>query len=195
MIGLRTFLKDFAATTKLAPFDTLYERQRELVRCDLLPSIKGRGPGSGVPLSPDTLATFLISVLATDKLADLGERTAALCKAMPVINDQGGNLLKFGTSNFRMDVSRALLQERVAGRRSKTNPFLGIQATRPWRGIILQQRPTSKQGQTNFEYFTDPNANMELTFTMENVSIEGPVFSWLSNRLWDYMQHYYNVKP
>jgi len=195
MIGLRTFLKDFAETTQLARFDTLYERQRELVRCGLLPQLRGRGPGSGVPLSAETLATFLIGVLATDKLADLGERTAALCKAVPVINDQRSKSLKFGNSHFQMDVARALLQERVAGRRSKTNLFLGIQVTRPWRGIILQERPTSKQGQTNFEYFTDPNAPVDLQFTMENVSIEGPVFSWLSNRLWDYMEHYYNLKP
>jgi hypothetical protein len=85
MIGLKTFLQDFAKTTGLASFDSLYERQRELVRCGLLPSVEGRGPGSGVPLNPETLATLLIGLLATDKLADLGERTDVLCKARPVI--------------------------------------------------------------------------------------------------------------
>jgi hypothetical protein len=195
MIGLRTFLKDFATSTKLAPFDTLYERQRELVRCDLLPQLRGRGPGSGVPLSAETLATFLISVLASDKLADLGERTAMLCQARGVINKGDQWRIGHSKSTFQIDVARALLQERNVGKRSPKNIYLGIQVTRPWRGTILQARPTATQGQLTIEYFTDPNAPLDLQFTMQNVSIEGPVFSWLSNRLWDYMEHFYNLKP
>src|SRR5450759_4875930 len=124
MIGLRTFLKDFAETTQLARFDTLYERQRELVRCGLLPQLRGRGPGSGVPLSAETLATFLISVLASDKLADLGERTAMLCQARALINNKKGDKHRLGNSNFHMDVARALLQERKVGKRSPKDVYL-----------------------------------------------------------------------
>lgn len=187
-------MKDFAKSTGLAPFDTLYERQRELVRCGLLHSVPGRGPGSGVPLNADTLATFLISVLASDKLSDLGERTAALCKAVPLINNKQGNQYRIGGSDFQFDVARALLQERKLGKRSAKDVFLGIQATRPWRGIILLERPTATQGQMSVEYFTDPEGPVEQTFTMHNISIEGPVFSWLSQRLWDYIEYHYKVE-
>lgn len=195
MIGLRTFLKDFAKTTELASFDSLYERQRELVRCGLLHSVEGRGPGSGVPLNAETLATFLIGVLASDKLSDLGKRTEALINARPALSGKDGKNPRLGKSNFHHAVVRALLQERKLGHRSPRDVFLGIQATRPWRGTILLDRPTATHGHETVEYYVNPEAPLKLTFTMQNVSIEGAVFSWISQRLWEYLEHYYDLKP
>jgi hypothetical protein len=57
----------------------LYERQLALVAKGLLPSRTGRGPGSGTPLSAETVAVLLISMLATDSIKDSPEATRALC--------------------------------------------------------------------------------------------------------------------
>ncbi|WP_319798769.1 hypothetical protein [Nitrobacter sp.] len=42
--------------------DALYGWQRALVREELLDSVPGRGPGSGVPATPKTMAQFLIGI-------------------------------------------------------------------------------------------------------------------------------------
>src|SRR5258708_29448865 len=60
----------------------LYERQLALMRAGLLPSTPGRrGPGSGTPLSADTVAVLLISMLASDNISDCVETTRALSAA------------------------------------------------------------------------------------------------------------------
>lgn len=47
--------------------DSLYERQRELVRCGLLPSPTGRGPGNGTPATLDTVSILLAaSIVMSD---------------------------------------------------------------------------------------------------------------------------------
>jgi hypothetical protein len=56
----------------------LYERQRALVRARLLQAKSGRGPGSGVRLTADTVALLLIAVLATDSLSDTEEKARAV---------------------------------------------------------------------------------------------------------------------
>jgi hypothetical protein len=55
----------------------LYERQRALVRGGLIKGREGRGPGSGVEATPETVAMLLISVLATDSLSSVIQETAA----------------------------------------------------------------------------------------------------------------------
>jgi hypothetical protein len=54
----------------------LYERQRALVRGGLIKGRQGRGPGSGVEATPETVAMLLISVLATDSLSSVIQETA-----------------------------------------------------------------------------------------------------------------------
>jgi hypothetical protein len=149
MIGLKLFLKEFSHLTggELS-HDALYARQRELTRCGLFPVREGRGPGSGVPLSADTLAVFLIGLLATDSLTDLGERTAQLCDARPLDFPKGGG---WGTrrsrATFRSDVAKALMGSRIAGFRAgedlgpDVKQYAGIQVTWHWRGVILGHRP------------------------------------------------------
>ena len=201
MIGLRTFLKDFADSTKLVPFDKLYERQRELVRCDFLRATKGRGPGSGVPLSPANLAIFLVSVLASDKLSDLGDRTSELYLAKPVIRGAKGTFRvpRDLDSTFGVAVTQALLHRPIAGLVTKQPRYVGIQATRPWRGVIMRERPTKRPGKIDLEFFVDPSKNelppeVKPTFPTETVSIEGEVFQWLCRRMWDYLEQDFPVK-
>jgi hypothetical protein len=59
----------------------LYERQRALVRDGILEQSEGRGPGSGVQLGHYPVALLLVAVLATDSLAETGEKVRILATA------------------------------------------------------------------------------------------------------------------
>ena len=52
------------------PPAAFYERQRVLVRAGLLASRSGRGPGSGVRATPESVALMLIAILAGGPLSD-----------------------------------------------------------------------------------------------------------------------------
>jgi hypothetical protein len=58
----------------------LYERQRVLVEAGLLQAVAGRGPGTGVRATPQSMAVLLIALLATDSVAETGERTKTVMK-------------------------------------------------------------------------------------------------------------------
>ncbi len=59
---------------------TLDERQKALVRAGLLAAKPGRGPGSGVKATPDSVAMMLISMLAPSGLAKTHLETKAIAK-------------------------------------------------------------------------------------------------------------------
>lgn len=75
--GFAPILANYIGLTPLA----VYERQRALVRCGLLPDAKGRGPGSGVRATPEAVALLLIAVLATDNLSEIDNRVVELAGA------------------------------------------------------------------------------------------------------------------
>jgi len=58
----------------------VYERQRALVRAGLLKTERGRGPGSGVRGTPESMALLLISLLATGNLSEAGVSTKIFVK-------------------------------------------------------------------------------------------------------------------
>jgi len=72
--SLKSFIPNVAQATGLSPL-ALYERQRALVRSGLLQGKSGRGPGSGVRATAETVALLLVAVLATDSLSETEERT------------------------------------------------------------------------------------------------------------------------
>ena len=78
--SLRSYLFKLSELLGLTPI-ALYERQRELVRAGLLHAEGTRGPGAGVRLSPEAVAVLLISVLATDSLSEVAERTREIAGA------------------------------------------------------------------------------------------------------------------
>jgi hypothetical protein len=80
MIGLKTFIPQLSKVLEISEI-ALYERQRALVRAGLLENTEGRGPGSGVRYTPETLATLLISLLATDSLSETAAATDFLLNA------------------------------------------------------------------------------------------------------------------
>jgi hypothetical protein len=60
--------------------------------------MKGRGPGSGTPLTASNLSALIISMLVTDTLVDIDERIICLCEATP----SPGPACPFtGATNFR----------------------------------------------------------------------------------------------
>ena len=72
--SLKAFIPKLAKALEMNP-TALYERQRALVRGGLLEAKAGHGPGSGVRLSPESVAMLLISVLATQSLVDVESTT------------------------------------------------------------------------------------------------------------------------
>jgi hypothetical protein len=87
--------------------NALYERQRALVRVGLLKPIAGRGPGSGVPLTPESVAMLLIAVLATDNLNETGAATKAVvaAKRVPLLSSKH---VLVGADNLHALLSRTL---------------------------------------------------------------------------------------
>jgi hypothetical protein len=79
MVSLKAFsetLAPFLASTPAA----LYERQRALIRLGMLPPpVQGRG--HGLPATPETVATLIVAVMATDNLSDTDQRVRRMAKA------------------------------------------------------------------------------------------------------------------
>lgn len=80
MISLKAFLPFLSRLLELSPA-ALYERQRALVRLDLLPRPSAPGRNSGAAMAtPDSVAMMLIAVLATDNLSEMDSRIKNLAK-------------------------------------------------------------------------------------------------------------------
>jgi hypothetical protein len=181
MIGLKLFLRDFANINDDGSFDAFYERQRELVRCGLLPVRGGRGPGSGVPLTAETLATFLIGLLATDGLADVGIKTKQLCDAKPMIIGPKGWAQRKGRT-FHADLSRALLGSTITGFQPgddlHANLYAGVLVTRHWRGVLMQNRELENgknqraEGMQGIEYVVSEEERLASPIISHTASIE-----------------------
>ena len=83
MISLKGFIPQLSAQLGTTP-NALYERQRALVRGGLLDPLGGRGPGSGVRASAETVAMLLIAELATENLSETERRTREIASATAV---------------------------------------------------------------------------------------------------------------
>jgi hypothetical protein len=73
-VSLKSIIPELAKLLEMTPA-AIYERQRALVRAGLLKSESGRGPGSGVLATPESLAMLLIAILATESLSEAAELT------------------------------------------------------------------------------------------------------------------------
>jgi DNA-binding IscR family transcriptional regulator len=73
-LSLKSLIRDVSAFTGMSEA-AVYERQRALVRAGLLKTKRGRGPGSGVRGTRESVALLLISLLATGNLSDAGRST------------------------------------------------------------------------------------------------------------------------
>lgn len=80
MISLKAFAPILADALGLTPA-AVYERQRALVRADILPTPTGRGRGNGLPATPEYVAILVIAALATDNLSEIDNRVSELANA------------------------------------------------------------------------------------------------------------------
>jgi hypothetical protein len=97
MASLKAFLPVLARILGTTP-DALYSRQRALVNLGLLAIREGRGPGSGVELSADSVGVMLIACLCSDTLAGTDQRVVDICNAGDV----------FSSEKFRQAVTSTL---------------------------------------------------------------------------------------
>jgi DNA-binding IscR family transcriptional regulator len=88
----------------------LYERQRALVRAGLLQSEAGRGPGSGVRATPDSVALLLIALLATGSLSE----TEAQTKLMAKLKSETKYCPVTGKKTFATALAAILASEKMA---------------------------------------------------------------------------------
>lgn len=110
MASLKAFAPHLARILGTTPA-TLYERQRVLVGEELLDARKGRGPGTGVRATAESVALLLIATLATENVADAATRTRAVAEA---ITPGGCKFTKQDT--FLSALTEILLNEALAGR-------------------------------------------------------------------------------
>src|SRR5271166_4852624 len=104
---------------------TLYERQRALVNLGVLKSAPGRGPGSGVPLTSESFAAVLISLLATDNLSEVDQRVVAICNAKPEgatrrPSDEHVRWVRIGKPTFQSEVAKVLSGQEAQWRSAAT---------------------------------------------------------------------------
>ena len=82
MNSQKAFIPIMAAKLLITPA-ALYERQRVLVSEGVLKPVAGRGPGSGVKLTPHSVAMLLISVMVSDTMVGLSQVTKAFALLAP----------------------------------------------------------------------------------------------------------------
>jgi hypothetical protein len=80
MFSLKAYIPTLAPFLNVSP-DALYERQRALIRSGLLVPVEGRGPGSGVKVSVPAVSILILSVFATESLADIDSTVRRLGRA------------------------------------------------------------------------------------------------------------------
>jgi hypothetical protein len=114
----------------------VYERQRVLVRAGLLKTERGRGPGSGVRGTPESLALLLISLLATDNLSDAGLSTRTFAE----LENKEGLCPLTGKRTFAEAVIAILASKKLAQR------IIAISVSQGTRDTEIAYRDPSKGG-------------------------------------------------
>jgi hypothetical protein len=154
MAGLKSFLYGVAPILGTSPA-ALYERQRALVNLGVLKAAKGRGPGSGVPLTAENVGAVVISLLAAQSLSKIDQYVVDLCNAQPEgtlpLGRPRDHWVKLGKPTFVSDVGRVLAGQNPLWRVSRARHISGIRVTRPWRGQIVD----SSSGVGPMAYYPD----------------------------------------
>jgi hypothetical protein len=73
MPSLKTYTAKLAKLLGTTPA-VMYERQRALVKAGLLINERGRGPGSGVKATGESVATLLVAAISANNLSETAER-------------------------------------------------------------------------------------------------------------------------
>jgi len=144
--------------------DTLYERQRALVREGLLESLPGRGRGSGVQTTAENVAILVIGMLASVTLADAASATRALIGAAI----EGGPCPLTGATNFKDAVARILSDPKI----SKRVREIRVVVTHGTATIGFERRQSTFRGKdaTRGLYRKGDGINMEIAIGSAMVS-------------------------
>lgn len=109
MVGLKSYLPVLAGHLNTTE-DILYERQRKLTRAGLLIGSEGRGPGSGVRVNVPVVTLMVLTVLATDNLADAEGRAEFLAS----VPSDSSRCPLTGASTFRSALELIFASESLA---------------------------------------------------------------------------------
>jgi hypothetical protein len=115
-LSLKSLIRDVSEFTGMSEA-AVYERQRALVRARLLKTERGRGPGSGVRGTPESVALLLISLLATSNLSDAGLSTRIFAK----LENKEGICSLTGKRTFAEAVTAILASKELAQRITAIN--------------------------------------------------------------------------
>lgn len=112
MVSLKAFSPILADALGLTPA-AMYERQRALVRANILPTPVGRGRGNGLPATPENVAILLIAVLVTDNLSEIDNRVSQLANA-PFDSRLEKSCLLTGKLTFKQALAEILASDVLA---------------------------------------------------------------------------------
>ena len=143
MPSLKSYISELASLLGVTPA-FLYERQRVLVRGGQLRQCEGRGPGSGVKATPETVATLLVAGLVADNLFETEARTQEVLALHRNGASFGGRLSKILGS----EDEAAAVKQIVVGRSA------------PSAKLLLKSGDTSQKGYTVVETYHELHANV-----------------------------------
>jgi hypothetical protein len=132
-LSLKGLITHVSAMTGLSEA-AVYERQRALVRAGLLKIERGRGPGSGVRGTPESVALLLISLLATGNLSDAGLSTRIFAN----LQNKEGSCPLTGKRTFAEAVTAILASQELAQR------IIAINVSQEIRETEITYRDLSK---------------------------------------------------
>ncbi|WFU36298.1 hypothetical protein QA635_18555 [Bradyrhizobium brasilense] len=155
MFSLKSYAPTLAQYLNLSP-DALYERQRSLIRSGLLVAVQGRGPGSGVKISVPAVSLLILSVLATESLAEIGSAVRRLGTARA--EKQSCSLT--GSIEFGQALEMVLAQTSTARRISM------ITVVRPAQRAQLVFRSANRK-KTEFSSFGEAAHSQHYHMTIE----------------------------
>jgi hypothetical protein len=156
--GLKAYLPRLAEIIGSTPA-SLYERQRALLRLGLLSAQPGRGPGSGVKLSADSLAVMIISILATENLSDIDKRVVRLCNARPT---PGPTCNVTSARTLRQAVATVLSTPSFS---REGDRLIGLSVDRPHVAQISFFERGTKARSTRFEAASDRSSRQPMIHT------------------------------
>jgi DNA-binding IscR family transcriptional regulator len=133
--SLKRLITHVSAMTGLSEA-AVYERQRALVRAGLLKTERGRGPGSGVRGTPESMTLLLISLLATGNLSDAGLSTRIFAN----LKNKDGFCPLTGKRTFAEAVTAILASKELAQR------IIAINVSQEIRESEIAYRDPSKRG-------------------------------------------------
>jgi hypothetical protein len=136
---LITHVSDLTGMSEAA----VYERQRALVRAGLLNTERGRGPGSGVRGTPESMALLLISLLATGNLSNVGLSTRIFAN----LKNEEDFCPLTGKTTFAEAVTALLASKELA------QSIIALNVSQETRGSEISYRDPSKGGSISSSKF------------------------------------------